>query len=247
MTSMRKLAIGAWGSPTDPSVHVQLDINVDALVSKLGNAFNQTYKYYVIKALSKTMATHPSLKTTVIGQRFRQRSANRLFIPTVFRHHGRVDLNGISIDDADTMSINELAKCWREKLSNLRTRRDRPTWRVIRVFRRLPTWLATPVMWGIGVIQYGLNVNVARWGLPNDAFGSMTVTFLDAFDVRYANIPLYPYARSSLTLAIGKPYQHNDTHWLPITVTFDHRCLDGYEAARAYKYLKRCLQHPDTL
>ena len=85
------------------------------------------------------------------------------------------------------------------------------------------------------------------FGLPNDPFGSLTLTFLDKFDIKHAHIPIYSFSKSPLTIAIGASYKNNEKTLLPVTVTFDHRHFDGYEGHRAYKKLTQWLKQPSQI
>ena len=176
-SSMRKLALGAWSNPTDPSVNVQVDFDVTKLINHLKSLPGVSIRQAIIKIFSKILHDIPELNTVIIRKKFRQRLNNRIFIPTVFRHNQQIDLNGIYIDDAYNMSLEELKRCWQEKITDLRTGKDRQTNRVVNVFKRLPDPLCKPIIKFIDFIQYTCNISLQGFGLPNDPFGSMTVTF----------------------------------------------------------------------
>ena len=74
----------------------------------------------------------------------------------------------------------------------------------------------------------------------------MTVTFLDKFNVRYANIPIYSFSRSSISAAI-KIYNNNGQKICPVTWTFDHRCFDGFEGGLGLKRIHYYLNNPDQI
>ena len=75
----------------------------------------------------------------------------------------------------------------------------------------------------------------------------MTITYLDKYDIRYAKIPIFPFSRSPITLAIGKTYCENEKTFAPISCTFDHRYFDGHETNKAYKKLKYYLNNPEKV
>lgn len=244
---MRKLALGAWGSPTDPSVNVQVDLDVTRLVEHLKQIPGTSLKQAMIKIFSSVLNDIPELNTVIIRNKFRRRLNNRIFIPTVFRNNQQIDLNGICIDNAHGMTLSELNACWVEKISNLRLGKDRPTQRVVSIFKRVPDPLCKPIIRCIDFIQYTCNISLKNVGLPNDPFGSMTVTFLDKLNVRYANIPIYSFSRSAITAAIGEMYDDEKKKKLPITWTFDHRCFDGFEGGLGLKRIHYYLKNPHVL
>ena len=201
---MRKLAYGAWGKPKDPSTNVQLNIDITTLLNSLPPGIQ--LKHVLIRLFSMVLYEIPELNTVIIRGKLRQRLNNRIFIPTIFRHQRKMDLNGINIDDAYKKSINEIKHEMNEKISNLRSGKDQRTQRVIRLFKRFPMVLCKPIILAIDFIQYTCNLSLETFGLPTDPFGSMTMTFLDKFNIRYANIPIYGFSKSPVTIAVGKTY-----------------------------------------
>lgn len=246
-SSMRKLALGAWGRPMDPSVNAQIDLDITKLLDYLNEKQERALKQAIIKIFSSVLNDIPALNTVIIRNKFRRRIGNRIFIPTVFRHHQIIDLNGICIDNAYTMSISELKTSWKEKISMLRLGQDQPTRRVVKVFSRLPDQVCKPIIKAIDFFHYTCNISLNKFGLPNDPFGTMTVTFLDKFNVKYADIPIYAFSRSAITAAIGKAYHDKNKSYLPVTWTFDHRCFDGFEAWQGLKRVKYYLNNPHLL
>ena len=246
-SSMRKLALGAWGRPTDPSVNVQLDMDITETNIFLKNNPDIDLKHIIIKVFSQLIVDIPELNTVLIRNKLRQRSNNRIFIPTIFRHKRTLDLSGVSIDDAYSKSLNELSTELTKQVFDLRTLKNAPIRRTIKIFKKLPDRLCKPIIKLLDFIQYTLNISLQNFGLPSDPFGSLTITFLDKYNIRYADIPIYPFSRSPITICIGKQYTTNETDYLPMVATFDHRHFDGYEGHKAIKRLQYLLNHPSVL
>lgn len=245
--TMRKFAIGAWSNPTDPTASVQLDVDVTAAMNYVNQLPHCQFKHVLIKAFSCTLKDIPELNRVIIRRRLRQRSVNRLFIPTVFRYKRMVDLNGISMDDAYAMSVTQIAETMSKKVSELRTLSTPRLGRVIRLFHRLPSGLTNALISIISFVQYTCNVSLSMFGLPVDPFGSMMITFLDKFDIRYAHIPLYPFSRTPITISVGAMVQDHGRYSQPLVCTFDHRCFDGYVGAKAIKRLRYYMAYPEAL
>ena len=209
-------------------------------MSKISGIFRHSawnyHKHALVKIFSTTIHNVPELNTVLIRSKFRQRLNNRIFIPTVFRHRSVLDLNGIAIDDAHAMSLTNLKSTWDQKISDLRSGADRPIHRVAAIFKRLPSWLCRPAIKLVEFIQYTCNVSLGAFGLPNDRFGSMTITFLDKYDIMLL-FHLF-FSRSPITLAIGKTMKDGNKKIVPVTCTFDHRCFDGFEGSLGIKELK---------
>ena len=245
--TMRKLAMGAWAHPKDPTVNVQLDIDITKTHEFLSNKPDIKLNALVIKIISSILNDYPDLNTTIIRKKLRQRQNNRIFIPTVFRYKKSIDLTGISIDEAHSKSLLTIQNELSTKVSDIRTFQNKQIKRAVKLFRYLPSRLTTPVIKIIDFLQYSLNISPASFGLPSDPFGSLTITFLDKFDIKYANIPLYPFSRSPITICIGAQYTQNNQRYLPMVCTFDHRYFDGYQGHRAVKRLKYYFNHPEVL
>ncbi|MGA0242727.1 MAG: hypothetical protein ACO3K7_07025, partial [Candidatus Marinamargulisbacteria bacterium] len=151
VSSMRKLALAAWGAPTDPSVNVQLDLDITHLLMHLGGDRRQL-KYAMVKLMSMMIHTVPELNMVIVRGKLRQRANNRIFVPTVFRHNRQWDLNGIFIDDAFNMSVTAIKSIWQTKVSRLRRGEDIPIERVARLFKRCPYWAGKSMVW---VVDFG--------------------------------------------------------------------------------------------
>jgi pyruvate/2-oxoglutarate dehydrogenase complex dihydrolipoamide acyltransferase (E2) component len=242
VSSMRKLATGAWDSPKDPSVCVQLDLPVTQLMAHLPSTGH--LKYALIKLVSLALHHVPELNTAFVRGKLRQRVTCRVFIPTLIRHQKKVDLSGVFIDNAQDISLSDIQHQLTTKVSELRSGKDVKTHRAIRIFNSLPFRLSRIMVGILNFVHYTCNVSLAFFGLPNDPFGSITLTFLDKFNVRYASIPIYPFSRTPMAMSMGAVYEKNRNFFCPITVTFDHRHFDGYHAAKAYKLILKCLKCP---
>jgi pyruvate dehydrogenase E2 component (dihydrolipoamide acetyltransferase) len=239
ISSMRKMALGTWRMPKDPSVNVQLDINITKLSNQLGSNLNKYLKQKIIQSFSQILNEVPELNTIILRGKFRQRTNNRIFIPTVFRHKQHLDLNGVFIDNAYKMSLKDIKSDWNKRINDLRSGNNQEIKKVITLFKFLPSIFCKPLIKLIGFIQYECNVSLSFLGLPKDPFGSMTITFLDKFDVKYADIPIFSFSRSAILIAVGAHYKVGSETFLPLTCTFDHRCFDGLEGNVAYKKLKK--------
>ena len=80
-----------------------------------------------------------------------------------------------------------------------------------------------------------MNLDLSRFGVPKDALGSVMITNVGSLGLEEAYVPLVPYSRVPLLLALGKVKDEavvidKNIEILPmmkIFATFDHRILDG--------------------
>ena len=242
ISSMRKLALGAWANPTDPSVNVEFELEVTEL-----NVSQKEFKPLFIKIISKVMNDHPELNRILIRRKFRQRLDNRIFIPTVIRNKHNFDLSGIYIDNAYSKKKDALENEWNQKISELRTGKNKKINRARKIYQLMPSIGLRLITKLISFLHYTLNIPISLIGLPDDPFGAITVTFLDKFNIKHAHVPIYAFSRSSVTLSVGKSFKISGKDFLPLTCTFDHRYFDGMEGAKAYKTLEMYCKNPSLI
>ena len=118
VSSMRKLALGAWKKPDDPSVNVQMDLDISTLMNTISK---DQLKGALIKLFSIVLHEVPELNMVCIRGKLRQRLNNRIFIPTLIRDQRKIDLSGISIDNAYNLSLAAIKKEATNNISNLRS------------------------------------------------------------------------------------------------------------------------------
>jgi len=105
----------------------------------------------------------------------------------------------------------------------------------------------------ISFLTYTLNLDLASLGIPKDPFGSIMITNIGALGLEAAYVPLAPYSRVPILLALGA------TKEVPLVVdgevkvvkimeigaTFDHRIMDGSHAASMATVLRKWLEDPE--
>jgi hypothetical protein len=100
---------------------------------------------------------------------------------------------------------------------------------LLRVGMRLSAWLTSD-----------LNLNLPRLGLPRQAFGAAMITSVGMWGVTTAYSPLASYYRVPVLVLVGavesRPVARAGSvvvrPMLTVTATFDHRYVDGFQAAQ---------------
>jgi pyruvate/2-oxoglutarate dehydrogenase complex dihydrolipoamide acyltransferase (E2) component len=90
--------------------------------------------------------------------------------------------------------------------------------------------------------------------VPRDPFGSVMVTNVGSLGIEEAYVPLVPYARVPLLIAMGAVQETpvvekgkvEVQNTMRVFATFDHRILDGTHAAKMISTLKRWFEDPFT-
>ena len=92
-----------------------------------------------------------------------------------------------------------------------------------------------------------------RWaGIPNDPFGSIMITNIGSLGLDIAYVPLVPYARVPILIAMGAvkdvPVVHKGQivpgKIMSVNATFDHRFIDGFHASVMSRVLRQWMEHP---
>ena len=100
--------------------------------------------------------------------------------------------------------------------------------------------------------SYTLNLDLTWAGIPRDAFGSVMITNVGTLGLEEAYVPLVPYSRVPLLLALGAiretPVARDGrvevARTMKLCATLDHRVLDGSHAAAMADLLRAWIEDP---
>jgi pyruvate/2-oxoglutarate dehydrogenase complex dihydrolipoamide acyltransferase (E2) component len=193
---------------------------------------------------------HPELNCTLARGRFVPReSVDISFVVAV--DDGR-DLSSVKVRNADKKSAREIAEELAERAARVRTGTDAEFGRTKRTIERTPPRLLRFGLRAADWLTGDLRLDLRRFGLPRDAFGSAMVTSVGMFGVQRAYAPLSPYYRVPFIVLVSevaeRPVVVDGTvtarSTLVLTATMDHRYLDGAHAARLAKAVREYLADP---
>ena len=119
----------------------------------------------------------------------------------------------------------------------------------------MPTWLLRRVVWVTGWLASSLGVSIPALGVERFAFGSAVITNVGMFGVDEAYVPPTPFARVPLWVLIGavrevptvRDGQVVATNRVTLTVTIDHRFIDGFQAGTLAAEFRRVFADPWSL
>ena len=121
---------------------------------------------------------------------------------------------------------------------------------------KLPWWMMRSFLSLASLSMNELYFDLSKLGLPADLFGTGMVTSLGMYGVDEAYAPLTPIGRIMvdvlLTRVRQRPWVGDDGELsvrptLKLCATFDHRVVDGIQAARICQELHSLLADPDSL
>jgi pyruvate dehydrogenase E2 component (dihydrolipoamide acetyltransferase) len=256
----REVAAAVWRSPGDPSVYGTIEVDftkgLDFLERVNGSApVKITPTHVVAKAAALVLQAFPEVNATLRRRRFYRREGVDLFLQVAIPKDAGghlADLSGAKISACETKSIIEIARELSDKSGRIRRRED-PQFKSTMGFLRWTPRLLRPLMIRLAnLLVHDLGIASQRLGLPEDPFGSAMVTSVGSLGAPAAFVPLFPLARSPLIVCVGEVRPRPwvvETQVVPrpvldLTVTFDHRYLDGLTASRMNAHMVEILNDP---
>ena len=118
--------------------------------------------------------------------------------------------------------------------------------------KHLSSGMIAKILNFMSFLNYSLNLWSPKLGTPRDSLGSAMVTSVGAMGVEYGFAPLVPYARCPMVMAVGKITEKAVVEngvivvksMLPISVTLDHRHVDGFGASKMLNGFLNFLKQP---
>ncbi len=268
VSSFRRMAAGMWRSPSDPSIYGSMDVDATASLAFLRDHGERTgckitITHLVARAVALALRDQPELNAKIrFWGRLEQRASVDVFVTVAT--DGNKDLSGARIDAADTKSLVELAGELRARTTKIRRGEDASYKQTKRAFKQMPWWMARPTAWLSDLLVNELHVDLAKQGMPTDAFGSAIVTSVGMFGIDSAFAPFVPLARCPMLILVPevrpRPWAVFDHATgvaggghvevrpvLRLCATFDHRIIDGAAAGRFAARLTKLFETPELL
>jgi pyruvate dehydrogenase E2 component (dihydrolipoamide acetyltransferase) len=257
LSSFRKLAIGSWKTAYDPTVYGTLTVRMDKAMAYI-EAFRQrtgvrlTVTHLVAKAMGEALRRCPDANAILRYNRIYLRQRVTLSTLVVQTDGGKVDLTSARIEDADKKNLREIAGDLEEAVRRVRERRDVALEKGKSTLQKIPYLFLNTFTWLLSFFMYTLNLDLSRFGMPKDAFGSAIITNVGSLGLDTAYVPLAPYTRVPIFVAPGAVKEVpvvEDGKVVPgkvmnINATFDHRFIDGFHAGVLANTLREMLENP---
>lgn len=251
----RKLAGAAWGPPTDPQFYGDLEVDAGALLEFQHHLRDTghphvTVTHLVGRAVARALRETPGLSVRLArGRQYPRRSVDVFFI--VSTDDGD-NLTGVKVADADSKTVWQLAEEVRTTSAVARAGEDEAFGRVRRLLDVLPRWLLRPAINAGAWLTSDLDLDLPRLGLRRESFGGAMITSVGMWGVTRAYSPLASYYRVPVLVLVGAVTQRPAAvagrvvvrPMLTLTATFDHRYVDGAQAARFAAAVTEYLRNP---
>ena len=259
MSSFRRIAIGTWKTTYDPTVYGSMALRMDEAMRYL-ELFREktgrrlTIAHMMAKAVAAVLKEMPDANAILRWNRIYLRKDIGVFFQVALQDDetGEMDLSGATIHSADTKSLLEIVDEFQETVDKVRAKKDKQLESTRNLFKSIPFFMLNTFLNTLGFLSYGLNLDLSFLGMPKDPFGSVMVTNVGSLGLEEAYVPLVPYSRVPLLLAVGavkKQAVVDDDEVkvalvMKVFATFDHRVLDGSHAAKMSKTLKAWFEDP---
>lgn len=259
LSVFRKLALGTWRTAYDPSVYGSLTLRVDKALAYI-DAFRAatgkhlTISHLMARAMGAVLESTPDANVILRRGRIYRRRNIGVFFQVAMEDPvtGKIDLSGATIHDPQRKQLVEICDELEQRFADVRRDRDTSLAGTRRLLGRLPLCLMPAILELTAFASYTLNLDLRWAGVPRDAFGSVMITNVGALGLEEAYVPLVPYSRVPLLLALGAIRETpvaRDGHvtierTMKVCATFDHRLLDGAHAAAMSKILRVWIEDP---
>lgn len=264
LSSFRRIAIGTWKDAHDPSVYGTLELRAEPVLAYL-EAFREatgrrlTLTHLLVKAVAAVLAELPDANAILRWNRIYLRQDVGVFFQVAMtdQETGEIDLSGVTIHGADGKGLLEILDETEQRVAKVRAHKDKELEQTRSTFKSIPFLLLGKVLDTIAFLTYTLNLDLRWAGIPRDPFGSVMITNIGSLGLQEAYVPLVPYSRVPLLLAVGEVQrrpvveQGSDGEEiaigtvLPLFATFDHRILDGSHAAHMVKVIRAWFAEPE--
>ncbi|MBI2377957.1 MAG: 2-oxo acid dehydrogenase subunit E2 [Deltaproteobacteria bacterium] len=259
LPAFRRIAIGTWRTAYDPSVYGSVTLRMEPALAYMERIRAETGKrvtvtHFVAKAAALALSKVPEANAILRMNRVYERKRISIFLQVAMTdpETGKPDLSGVTIEDVDKLSIVDLVGATEKRVTEVRARKDPALEKTRQGFRFVPSFLLNALVNGLAFLLYTLNLDLSGLGLPKDGFGSLMVTNIGSLGLESAYVPLVPFSRVPILLAVGQVQEDAVIEngavvagkVLRLHATFDHRFIDGAHAAAMVKALKEAFADP---
>jgi pyruvate/2-oxoglutarate dehydrogenase complex dihydrolipoamide acyltransferase (E2) component len=256
VSGWRKIAEAQWGPPTDPQIYGDLDIEATAALRFIKKAEKAGTKLTIThlagKAVGVALKEHPDLNTRLYRHRFVPRETADIFF--IVSAGAGSELSGVKVVDAGAKPVVEIAAELATRAGRIRADDDVELGKTKKMLGSTPPSLLKLSMRAAAWLTVDRDIELKRFGLPRQAFGSALVTSVGMFGIQHAYAPLAAHYRVPFLILVGELADRAVVRggkvvarpMFTISATMDHRYVDGFHAARLAKTTQAYLADPEA-
>jgi pyruvate/2-oxoglutarate dehydrogenase complex dihydrolipoamide acyltransferase (E2) component len=274
LSTWRKVALSTWGEPLNPTAYGILELDCGpalAYVAKLRESSGEkiTITHLVGKIIAMAIAAHPEVNGFVSHGRLMLRDTVDIFFQVAFfddevgkegpretrsraSESKKANLAGAKIREVDKKSVVEIARELREKAEAIRSKGQGETVKSASAMSGVPGPFVRSALRAASYLHYELGLDLRRFGMPDDGFGSCMITNIGVFGLEVGFAPLLPVGHVTFVLTLGAVKDAAVVvdgkvvakKKVSIGTAFDHRVMDGYHAGVMAKQFREVFENP---
>jgi pyruvate/2-oxoglutarate dehydrogenase complex dihydrolipoamide acyltransferase (E2) component len=207
--------------------------------------------HVVVHGVALALAQFPQMNGIVARGKIMLRDSVDIFLQVATS--GGAELSGLKIANADKKSVLEIAREAEERVARIRARRDQHVERTKSLLDRVPARLLGRLMRILSYLIYDLDLDLSRFGVVKDEFGTAMVTNAGVFGISAALGPMVPFSRTPMVVLMGQVEDRVVAEngrpvvkpMMTLGVTFDHRFMDGYHGGEMARICCAFVENPD--
>ena len=233
-----------------------VDVEMDAALAycerlRSETGVHVTVTHLTVHGVALALKQFPQMNGIVARSRIMLRDSVDIFMQVATS--GGAELSGVKIANAADKTPLEIAREAEERVARIRARRDQQVERTKSVLDRVPPRLLGPMMRLVSYLTYDLDLDLSRFGIVKDEFGTAMVSNVGTFGIRAALGPIVPFSRTPMVVLMGKVEDRVVAeHGRPVVrpmmtlcVTLDHRFMDGYHGGEMARICCEFLRNPE--
>ncbi len=265
MSTRRKMMIATWAPPKEGNILGALQLDMTETLKYLAakraaTGAKVTITHLVTKAVGRVLKSMPLVNGRLVMGRYYPADTADVGVLVALETGSGMDLANAKICAADEKPLAAIAAELQDSAARLRSGRDSDFNKSKPLLALLPTFLLRPMIELVGMLS-SLGLSIPALGVRPYPFGTAIITSVGSFGLDLAFVPQTPFTRVPLIFMVGaispKAVAEKDENTgelrlvpkdtLTLTVTVDHRFLDGKDGAKMATMLTRFLEHPETL
>ena len=251
----RKITSATWGHPNDPQIYGDLEVdatNVLAFIDEARQAqqVRLSVTHMVGKAIAYGLGEHPDLNVHMHGNYFIHNPTVDIFF--IVSTDNGAELDGVKVSGADGKPVVDIARELTDRAGRIRSGDDAELGKTKKVIGSTPRRLLGLSMKTAAWLTTDKEMDLKKYGLPRQPFGSAMVSSVGMFGIQHAYAPLSPYYRIPFLVLVGEVAEKPAVvegrvvarPLLTVSATMDHRYVDGFHAAKLARSVRAYLEDP---
>ena len=251
----RKITSATWGHPNDPQIYGDLEVDATNVLAFIDHArkadgVRLSVTHMVGKAIAYGLGEHPDLNVHMHGNYFIQNPTVDIFF--IVSTDNGAELDGVKVSRADEKPVVDIARELSDRAGRIRSGDDAELGKTKKVIGSTPRRLLGLSMKTAAWLTTDKEMDLKKYGLPRQPFGSAMVSSVGMFGIQHAYAPLSPYYRIPFLVLVGEVAEKPAVvegkvvarPLLPVSATMDHRYVDGFHAAKLARSVRAYLEDP---